>query len=63
MSRRDDLDNLGMEIFKAQTSAGELGLSLVTHLLAMAHLELIEREAEYNGKRNTLEKSEGNRAS
>lgn len=63
MSRKDELDILGTDIFNAQTLARELGLSLVTHLLAMAHLELIESEAEYAGKRDTLEKSEGNRAS
>lgn len=63
MSRKDELNALGAEIFNAQSLAKELGLPLVTYLLAMAHLELIEREAEYNGERNTLEKSEGNRAS
>lgn len=57
MSRKDELDTLGTEIFNAQNLARELGLSLVTHLLAMAHLELIEREMEYNGARKSLSKS------
>lgn len=61
MSRKNELDTLGTEIFNAQNLARELGLSLVMHLLAMAHLELIEREAEYNGERNILNESEGNR--
>lgn len=61
MSRKDELDILGTEIFNAQTLARELGLSLLTHLLAMAHLELIEREAEYNGEQNILDKSENRR--
>lgn len=61
MSRKDDLDMLGMEISNAQTLARQLGLSLVMHLLAMAHLELIEREEEYNGERNILNVSKSNR--
>ena len=61
MSRKHELDILGTEIFNAQTLARELGLSLVTHLLAMAHLELIEREAEYNGERNISNMSESSR--
>jgi len=57
MSRKDELDALGAEICNAQILARELGLSLVTYLLEMAHLELIEREAEYNGNQNNLRKS------
>lgn len=57
MSRKDELDTLGTEIFNAQNLARDLGLSLVMHLLAMAHLELIEREVEYNGARSILGKS------
>jgi len=61
MSRKDELDILGTEIFNAQILARELGLSLVTHLLAMAHLELIEREAEYNGEHSILRNSESSK--
>jgi len=57
MSRKDELDTLGTEIFNAQNLARELGLPLVTHLLAMAHLELIEREVEYNGAQKNLNES------
>lgn len=62
MSRKDELNALGAEIFNAQSLAKELGLSLVAQLLAMAHLELIDREAEYNGGRNILRKSSNTRA-
>lgn len=48
MSRKRDLAALGADIYNAQARAKNLGLALVEHLLAMAHLELIECEAEYD---------------
>ena len=48
MSREEDLAMLENQISHAQARALELGLSFLAYLLAMAHLELIEHDAEYD---------------